>query len=98
MEASEEISRAVRRARNALRRLEPKTQRAATRLTFASRKIRREPDAHALRSTIPNLPEMNRANRDGSVAAVQSGGQQCFEPLIIQVLQNSINDSSQGAL
>ena len=56
MEASEEISRAVRRARNALRRLEPKTQRAAPRLTFASRKIRREPDAHALRSTIPNLP------------------------------------------
>ena len=46
----------------------------------------------------PIFREMNCANRDGSVAAVQSGGQQCFEPLIIQVLQNSINDSSQGAL
>ena len=46
----------------------------------------------------PIFREMNCANRDGSVAAVQSGGQQCFEPLIIQVLQNSINDPSQGAL
>src|SRR5438309_7926566 len=46
----------------------------------------------------PIFREMNRANRNGSVAAVQSSWQQCFEPLIIHVLQKSINDSPQVAL